>query len=75
MSLASPSVSTLMLDMKVDAYGSRLNFFSASKAVVARKKLPPQFCPLTQFLPTHCDNGCLSVTNTRVTLHWFTHVP
>lgn len=39
MSLAIPSVSTLLLDMKVDAYSSRLNFFSPSKAVVARKKL------------------------------------
>lgn len=45
-----------------------LSSSSASKAVVTRKKLLPQFYPVMQFLPTHCDNGCLSVTHVKITL-------
>lgn len=75
MSLASLFTPIVLLDIKASALEILYIFLCFKSYNYKRKRLLPHFYSLIHLLPTHYDNGGLDVTNTRVTLHWFIHIP
>lgn len=75
MSLASLFTPIVFLDIKASAFGILYIFLCFKSYNYKKKRLLPHSYPLIHLLPTHYDNGGLGMTNTRVILHWFIHIP